>query len=324
MYMNNKSTSTRFQVLGRDYIPGYLKLHAAGALKPRVEKALAYLSSCSVCPRKCGVDRMNDEKGECDTGRYAHIASAFSHMGEEDCIRGKRGSGTIFFAGCNLKCVFCKNYDISHESSGLRVTPEYLAHMMIDLQEKDCHNINLVTPDHVLPQILEALLIAVEEGLRIPLVFNTSAYCSPEIIDLLDGVVDIYLPDFKFIDPVFSRAYLHASDYSEIVATNIKKMYDQVGDLTFDEHGIAVHGLLVRHLVMPGQLENTRSIMSFLAREISIHTYVNVMDQYYPCGLVCCDDYDELNRRIRPDEYESAIEMTQEAGLYRIDGFESD
>ncbi len=315
----NQESSSNFQILARDHIPGYLKLHSEGLLQARVEQAVELLSSCRVCPRNCGVNRLKDEVGECMTGRHALVASSFPHMGEEDCLRGNSGSGTIFFAGCNLKCVFCQNYDISHDLGGLRVTPEYMARMMMDLQEKNCHNINLVTPDHVIPQILEGLLIAVEEGLRIPLIFNSSAYCSDELLDLLDGIIDIYMPDFKFWDPVFSRAYLHASDYPEIARRSIIKMHSQVGDLHLDEKGIARRGLLVRHLVMPVESDNTRSIMNFLAEEVSIHTYVNIMDQYHPSGLVCCDDFDELNRRIRPDEFDNAIEIAHEQGLYRID-----
>ncbi len=298
---------------------GYLRLARNGELKRRAGAALERLQECRLCPRDCGVDRLNDEMGECDVGRYAKVTSSFPHLGEEECIKGQNGSGAVFFAGCNLKCIFCQNYEISHEAGGLRLAPEYLARTMLELQQKGCHNINLVTPDHVVPQILEALVIAADMGLTIPLIYNSSAYTSPETLQFMEGVVDIYLPDLKCSVPVFARAYLNAIDYPDVACRAMKAMYNQVGDLQMDETGLARHGLLVRHLVLPGDPAEMRSIFHFIATKISIHTYVHIMARYRPAGLVCCDDFDELNRRIRPEEYEQAVHLARESGLYRLD-----
>ncbi|WP_287960603.1 radical SAM protein [Caldilinea sp.] len=285
----------------------------------RAQEAIAGLAHCRVCPRDCEVDRLADKTGVCRTGRYARVSSYFPHFGEEDCLRGWRGSGTIFFTWCNLRCVFCQNFDISQEGMGVETPPEQLAAMMLDLQAQGVHNINLVTPEHVVPQVLEALVIAVEEGLRLPIVYNTSAYDSMESLRLLDGIVDIYMPDFKFWSPHLAQRYVKAKDYPEVARRVILEMHRQVGDLVIDEDGLARRGLLLRHLVMPGFLEETKAILRFVAEEISRNTYVNLMDQYYPAGRVDAQHYPELNRRLTRSEYAEAVAYAQELGLTRLD-----
>ncbi len=299
--------------------PAYLRTYESGELARRVERALELLQSCAACPRGCGVNRMADKFAVCKTGRYAIVSSYFPHHGEEDCLRGRRGSGTIFFCGCNLRCVFCQNFDISWQVRGTPTPPDRLARMMLELQSLGCHNINFVTPEHVVPQILEALPAAIEGGLRLPLVYNTSAYDSMESLALLDGVVDIYMPDFKYWDPECGRKYSRAPDYPEVARRTIKEMYRQVGDLTLDENGVARRGLLIRHLVMPGNVAGTREVMRWIAEELSPTTYVNLMPQYYPAGKVSRLEFREINRRLTPAEYESALEEAWRAGLKRLD-----
>ena len=299
--------------------PCYLALYRSGELRRRAERAVEELATCRACPRDCGINRLADKTAVCKTGRYARVASYFPHRGEEDCLRGWRGSGTIFFAWCNLRCVFCQNFDISQQPAGDEAPPERLAETMLELQEQGCHNINFVTPEHVVPQILEALPLAVEAGLRLPLVYNTSGYDALGSLRLLDGVIDIYMPDFKMWDPALSLKYLKAKDYPEAARTAIREMYRQVGDLTFDEHGLARRGLLVRHLVMPGGVAGSAEILRFLAEEISARTYVNVMDQYFPAGKVGRNPkYDDIARATDQTEYKTAVDLASEAGL-RID-----
>ncbi len=299
--------------------PAYLAAHASGALAAAVEQARDELRRCRVCPRDCDVDRLEDEIGVCRTGRYARVASAFAHFGEEDCLRGTRGSGTIFFGCCNLRCVFCQNYDISWERSGREVSPEELAELMVQLQEQGCHNINFVTPEHVVPQVLEALPTAIERGLRIPLVYNTSAYDSLRSLELLDGVVDIYMPDFKFWEPATAKRLAFAENYPEAARAAVREMHRQVGELELED-GLAVRGLLVRHLVMPEGTHQTRQIMRFLAEEISPDTYVNIMDQYHPAGRVGRNGrYAEIDRRVRDAEMRAAMSAARDAGLWRFD-----
>lgn len=303
-----------------DFRPAYLETHRSGALRGKVEEALEALAECRLCPRDCGTDRVADDKGVCKIGRLAVVSSAFPHFGEEDCLRGWKGSGTIFFAGCNLRCVFCQNFDISWEVRGREATAEEIAGEMLWLQQQGCHNINLVTPEHVVPQVLEALLPAIEGGLRLPIVYNTSAYDSLHSLRLMDGVVDIYMPDFKFWNPEIARRLTLAADYPETARAAFREMHRQVGDLTFDEQGLALRGLLVRHLVMPGGLAGTAEIVRFLAEEISPHTYVNIMDQYHPAGLVTKRPgrYPEVERRISSTEYLEAVQLAERAGL-RLD-----
>jgi putative pyruvate formate lyase activating enzyme len=301
-----------------EHQPLYLALHASGALQERAARALELLQDrCRVCPRLCKVDRLSDQPGLCRVGRHAVVASHFPHFGEENCLRGRSGSGTIFFSGCNLRCVFCQNHDISWRLQGERVTPERLASMMLELQGLGCHNINWVTPEHVVPQILEALPLAVERGLRLPTVYNTSAYDSPESLALMDGVVDVYMPDFKLWSSERSRRYLAKRDYAEVARHSVREMHRQVGDLVLDDGGMAQRGLLVRHLVMPGLLEETEAILRFLADEVGTGTYVNVMAQYYPAGRT--GEFPEIDRHVYRSEFERALELAEALGLRRLD-----
>ncbi len=302
----------------RDHEPPYLALHASGELHDRAQRALALLEDrCRVCPRLCKVDRLSDQAGLCRVGRHAVVASHFAHFGEEDCLRGQRGSGTNFFSGCNLRCVFCQNHEISWRPQGERVTPGRLARMMLELQELGCHNINWVTPEHVVPQILEALPLAVDAGLRLPTVYNTSAYDSRESLELMEGVVDVYMPDFKLWSSERTRRYLAKRDYAEVARHSVREMKRQVGDLVMDEHGMARRGLLVRHLVMPGLLDETEAILRFIATELGPGTYVNLMAQYYPAGRT--SEFPEIDRHLYRSEFERALELADELGLRGLD-----
>jgi putative pyruvate formate lyase activating enzyme len=300
--------------------PCYLGLFESGELARRVEEALNKLADCALCPRDCQIDRSAGKIAVCQCGRHARVSSYFPHFGEEDCLRGTGGSGTIFFSGCNLRCIFCQNFDISWQVEG-EVTPaSELARMMLELQAHGCHNINFVTPEHVVPQILEALLIAAQAGLRLPLVYNTGAYDSLNTLRLMDGVVDIYMPDFKFWESEMARRYLKAADYPETARAAIKEMHRQVGPLVFDEDGVARRGLLLRHLVMPRDICGTGEIMHWIARELGADTYVNIMAQYRPAGRVSRTQYPEIDRYLTQDEFQRAINAAREAGLFRLDG----
>lgn len=310
----------RFLLPSRSFEPAYLKTHASGQLQAKAQQARQLLQACRVCPRRCGVNRLQDQLGVCGVGRRAQVASVFPHFGEEDCLRGWRGSGTIFFSGCNLRCVFCQNFDISHQGDGTAVSAEHLATLMLELQAAGCHNINFVTPSHVVPQILEALELAVPQGLRRPLVYNSGGYDSLETLQLLDGVVDIYMPDFKLWKPDHCRKYLTAADYAEVARVALKGMQQQVGVLRVDEQGVALRGLLVRHLVMPGLLEDTAEILRWLAQELSPDTFVNLMDQYRPAWKARSDpSLAAINRPLRLVEFDQAVELARQAGLWRLD-----
>jgi putative pyruvate formate lyase activating enzyme len=299
------------------FTPSYIEAHRTGRLAESIRRSYQMLENCHVCPRECGVNRLRDEKGVCRTGRLAMVSSYSPHFGEEDPLVGTNGSGTIFITNCNLLCVFCQNWEISHLGEGSEVSSEALAHMMLQLQGLGCHNINFVTPTHVVPQILDALRHAIEGGLNVPLIYNTGGYDAVEALKLLEGIFDIYMPDFKFWDPEAARRYLKAPDYPEKAKEAIREMHRQVGDLTLDEKGIAMRGMLLRHLVMPGGLAGTREIMRFVSREISPDTYVNIMDQYHPCGNAA--KYPPLDRRISRDEYEEALRAAREEGISRLD-----
>jgi putative pyruvate formate lyase activating enzyme len=307
-----------FFLSSQSFEPAYLHLYRTGELKQRAQEAIESLRSCCGCPRKCRDDRLAGETGVCKTGRFACVTSYSSHRGEEDCLSGWRGSGTIFFSNCNLRCPFCQNFDSSERGYGTETYPERLAEMMLELQGAGCHNINLVTPSHVVSQVLEALLLAVEGGLRLPIVYNTSAFDALESLHRLDGVVDIYMPDFKIWDPRMALKYLAAKDYPQEARRAIKEMHRQVGELKVDEQGLAKRGVLVRHLVMPGGIAGMGEIAKFLAHEISPHTYLNVMRQYFPAGKVSNGNFAEIDRRITPQEYNNAVEAAQKAGLYRF------
>lgn len=297
--------------------PSYLQLHRQGTLGERVEKAVAVLNACRLCPHECGVNRLAGERGICRTGRHAKVASYHAHFGEEAPLVGRFGSGTIFISSCNLFCLFCQNYEISHLSEGVEVAPEQMAAMMLRLARKGCHNINFVTPTHVVPQILEGLLIAAEEGLDVPLVYNSGGYDSVETLKLLEGIFDIYMPDFKFWDSQQAARFCRAVDYRERAVEAIREMHRQVGDLELDSNGIALRGLLVRHLVMPHNLAGTPDVMRFLADEISINTYVNIMDQYRPCYRSAEDRL--INRPVTGEEFNRAVASAEAAGLRRLD-----
>jgi putative pyruvate formate lyase activating enzyme len=305
----------------RGFQPAYLETHAQGRLATKAEAARRLLGPCKLCPRECGMDRCADQKGFCNTGRSARVSSAFAHFGEEQCLRGWHGSGTIFFAGCTLGCVFCQNHDISQPGEGEELTACEFAEVMLSLQSVGCHNINLVTPTHAVPQILRALLIAIPRGLRLPLVYNTSGYDALETLRLLDGVVDIYMPDFKLWNEATCAKYLRARDYGQTARAAIRAMYQQVGALHLDEDGLAVRGLLVRHLVMPGLLADTRGILHWLAGELSADTYLNLMDQYHPAHKVVTEpELSAINRRATVSEYRHALQEAALAGLWRLDG----
>jgi len=308
-----------FRMKRSDFEPAYLRAWRSGALQRKIAEALTALEHCTLCPRDCHVNRLQNRFAVCKTGRFAVVSSYFPHRGEEDCLRGTRGSGTIFFSWCNLRCVFCQNYDISWQGEGAATRPEELARMMLELQARGCHNINFVTPEHVVPQILEALPPAIEGGLRLPLVYNTSAYDSLHSIELMDGVVDVYMPDFKFWDPEMARIYSKAPNYPEAARCAIRAMHRQVGDLVFDEDGLALRGLLLRHLVMPGEIAGTREIMAWVARALGPDTYVNIMPQYYPAGKVSAAQYVEINRAISYREFQDALAAARTAGLWRLD-----
>ena len=297
--------------------PSYLKKRQSGQLARIKENLISMLESCSLCPRECDVNRLAGEEGFCKTGRKAKVASYNAHFGEESPLVGKHGSGTIFISSCNLLCSFCQNFDISHLGEGLEVEPEQIAAMMLELQERGCHNINFVTPTHVIPQIVEALEHAVKAGLKVPLVYNSSGYDKKKTLELLDGIFDIYMPDFKFWNNKWADKLCQAPDYREVTLTALKEMHRQVGDLMIDQEGIAKRGILVRHLVMPGDIAGTSDIVQFIADEISANTYVNIMDQYRPCGRA--SEEKEINRTLTATEFREALETAKRAGLIRLD-----
>ncbi len=297
--------------------PVYIETCKSGLLQEITGKAYNILKSCNLCPRNCEIDRYSKERGICKTGIYAQISSYQPHFGEEDVLVGSGGSGTIFFTNCNLLCNFCQNYDISHLGYGEEMTDEQLSNLMLYLQNKGCHNINFVTPSHVVPQILSALKLAIEKGLNIPLVYNTSSYDKVSTLKLLDGVIDIYMPDFKFIDKAKTELTMNAPDYPVVAKSAIKEMFMQVGDLVINESGIAIRGLLIRHLVMPGDLDGTRQIMKFIANEISLNSYVNVMPQYRPAGQA--RRMKQFSYPLSNVEYENALEIAWEEGIIRLD-----
>ncbi len=303
-----------------DFEPAYLAAWRSGELAAKVAAAREELHSCLACPRDCGVDRMADERGVCHVGRHTLVASAFPHFGEEDCLRGTRGSGTIFFSFCNLKCVFCQNWDISQAPAGTEHDAEALARLMLRLQAAGCHNANLVTPEHVAPQIVEALATAVPAGLRLPLVYNTSAYDGLASLRLMEGLVDIYMPDFKFWEPETARRLARAHDYPAVARAAITEMHRQVGVLRVGVDGLARRGVLVRHLVMPGQTAQAAAIFTWLAEEISPDTYLNIMAQYRPMHRVAGNErYAAIDRRPRRDEIAAAYDAARTAGLWRFD-----
>ena len=299
--------------------PSYLALWRTGELRARVARAHSRLADCDLCARFCHVDRLEGITGAvCRTGERARVYSHGPHFGEEDPLRGTRGSGTIFFSWCNFRCDFCQNWTISQEGAGEEVEPEVLATLMLELQDQGCHNINLVTPSHVVAQTLAALEIAADRGLALPLVYNTGGYDSLPALELLDGVVDIYMPDMKYGDVNSARRTSHAPDYPRVNQAAVKEMHRQVGDLVLDERGLAVRGLLVRHLVLPGGMAGTGGVLEFLGREISRRTYDNLMGQYRPCYRA--EEIEPLARPISRVEWNEALALADAYGLTRLDG----
>ena len=297
--------------------PVYLETQRRGLLQAKIDAAYDILSRCNLCPRNCLVDRHHGELGLCRTGDLPVVSSYAPHFGEEDPLVGRHGSGTIFFTHCNLYCLFCQNWEISHGGEGEEVSVEDLAAMMLVLQKRGCHNLNFVTPSHQVYQILAALPAAIAGGLTVPLVYNTGGYDALETLRLLDGVVDIYLPDFKFWDPQVAKDLCQAEDYPEIARQAVTEMHCQVGDLMVDDNGVARRGLLVRHLVLPDGLAGTKEVMEFLAREVSPRTYVNVMGQYRPCGRAA--EHPILRKFLTGLEHEEALRLARQAGLTRLD-----
>jgi putative pyruvate formate lyase activating enzyme len=295
----------------------YLRLLESGELRNRVSEAYVNLSICNVCAWNCPVDRRAGKTGVCRTGIRAKVSSYGPHLGEEDPLRGWRGSGTIFFTRCNLSCQYCQNHDISQTDAGQEVEPEELAVIMLELQNRGCHNINFVSPSHVVPQILASVLIAAQAGLRLPLVYNTGGYDSLASLRLLDGVVDIYMPDIKYASSKIARQYSKVRNYPEVNQSAIREMHRQVGDLQINERGLTSRGLLVRHLILPNNLAGTDKVVEFLAEEISPNTYLNLMDQYRPAYKA--HYHPDLNRRITSQEYETAVDWAHQAGLRRLD-----
>jgi putative pyruvate formate lyase activating enzyme len=326
-----------------DFTPAYLEPAVRESMPARVSRALAELESCCACPRSCGINRLADETKFCNIGRHARVSSAFAHLGEEDCLRGWRGSGTIFFSSCNLQCVFCQNWDISQALAGEALNAEEIAALMLRLQASGCHNINFVTPEHVVPQLVEAIAVALDRtdsasclrasvpsSLSVPLVYNTSAYDAVESLHLMEGLVDIYMPDFKFWSSDTSKRLAKAKDYPDAAKAAIREMHRQVGDLRFTPDGLACRGLLIRHLVMPGQLDESAAIFRWLAEEISPDTHINIMGQYRPehevgrrapsgrrdAGSIL---FEEINRRPTREEMVEAYRLARDAGLWRFD-----
>jgi len=306
------------QEKARSWVPAYEKLEKEGELSRRVERAYSIFEHCELCPRRCGMNRKKGERGFCQAPAQAMVFSAHPHFGEEEPLVGQGGSGTIFFSNCNLRCVFCQNWQISQEGQGWEVSDEEVAEMMIKLQKIGCHNINLVTPTHVMPNILKATQIACRKGLRLPLVYNTSGYERLEILKILDGVVDIYMPDLKYMDDEMAAKYSSgAQDYPEVTQKAILEMHRQVGELFIDHRGIALRGLIIRHLVMPNRVAGTEKFVQWVAENLPKSTYVNIMAQYHPEYKAF--DYPEIARRITREEFLEAMDAAKKYGLTNLD-----
>ena len=295
--------------------PSYVKLYESGELNEIIERLYKILESCELCPRKCRVNRLKGEKGYCRSGSELIVSSYGPHFGEEPELVGRHGSGTIFLTNCNLLCVYCQNYDISHLGYGEEVSIEEAADMMLSLQKRGCHNINLVTPTHFAPQLVKATEAAASRGLKIPIVWNCGGYENVEIIKLLDGIVGIYMPDIKYSEREPAKRYSNALDYFERSREAVKEMYRQVGGLKVDERGIAYRGLLIRHLVLPNNLAGSEKVLEFIVNELSKECYVNIMAQYRSCGKAY--EYEELSRKPTLNEYFRVVDFARKLGLYR-------
>lgn len=303
---------------GKPFEAAYRQLARTGVLAERVREASRRLRNCDLCARYCHVDRTKTIRGAvCRTGERAVVYSAGPHHGEEDCLRGTGGSGTIFFSFCNLRCVYCQNWDISWQGEGREVSTDELAAMMLRLQAAGCHNINFVTPSHVVAQIVAAVDRAAAQGLTLPLVYNTGGYDSPEALALLDGVIDIYMPDMKYGDPELAHRFSHVRNYVRVNQAAVREMHRQVGDLVLDGNGLACRGLMVRHLVLPNRIAGSEDVMRFIAEAISPNTYLNLMDQYRPCYRA--DEHPGLDRPITKTEFREAVDLAARYGLRRLD-----
>ena len=290
----------------------YLKL-GADEITKRVTQAKQILKQCVLCPRQCHVNRSTDELSFCESGSEVIISSAGPHQGEEPPISGSKGSGTIFFTNCNLKCVFCQNYQISQQGQGHPITTGELANTMLSLQQQGCHNINLVSPTHFVPQILETLALAIPKGLNLPIVYNTNGYDSLETLKLLDGIVDIYLPDIKYADDQYANEYSGAGNYVKHNRLALKEMYRQIGNLAINNSGIAQKGLLIRHLILPNRLAGTFDCLDFIAKEISKDAFISLMSQYHPSHKA--HQHPLINRHLTPAEYKEVVEYAEKLGL---------
>jgi putative pyruvate formate lyase activating enzyme len=307
--------SKKFTGIKLEFEPSYLKLYESGELVGRIEKLYKILESCELCPRKCRVNRLEGEKGRCKSGEKLVVSSYFPHFGEEPELVGRYGSGTIFLTNCNLLCIYCQNYDISHLGYGEEVSTDEAAEMMLKLQNQGCHNINFVTPTHFAPQLVKTTEIAARRGLKLPIVWNCGGYENAEIIKLLDGIVDIYMPDIKYSESEPAKKYSNATDYFERCKESVKEMHCQVGDLKVNARGIAYRGLLIRHIVLPNGLAGSEKVLEFIAEELSKECYVNIMAQYRPCGKAY--EYKELSRSITSIEYSKVVVFATKLGLHR-------
>jgi putative pyruvate formate lyase activating enzyme len=307
------------QAARTDFSPAYLRLRESGELERRARTLRSIYRACRLCPRQCRANRLGGRTGVCHGGARARVYSAHPHFGEERPLVGRGGSGTIFFSYCNLRCVYCQNWEIAHEGEGREVDDGELARMMLDLQDRGCHNINLVTPTHYVPSIVAALLVAVDRGLRVPVVYNCGGYEPVEVVKLLDGIVDIYLADFKYADSRAAARYsAGVKDYPEVAAAAIAEMHRQVGELVVDEEGIALRGLMIRHLVLPENLAGTDRFVHWVGQQLTASTYVNIMGQYRPARRAF--EFPELARATTTAEYRRAREWAHAAGLTRLDG----
>jgi len=314
----NSSAQTLCTMPRKDFEAAYLRLERSGELAERARALYSIYRSCRLCPRQCGVNRLKGEKGVCSSTSRAKVYSAHAHFGEEKPLVGRGGSGTIFFSNCNLLCVFCQNWEINHRGDGSYASDENIGRLMIDLQDSGCHNINLVTPTHCVPNTVQGLRSAIKRGLRVPIVYNCGGYEPVEIIKLLDGIVDIYLPDYKYTDNAMAEKYSSgATGYPEVAAAAIEEMHRQVGEVVVDEKGVALRGLMIRHLVLPHNIAGTDKFVQFVAKKLSTSTYVNIMAQYRPEHQA--HKYPELSRRLTRDEYPQAIRWAREAGLTQLD-----
>ena len=299
--------------------PGYLKLAASGELKERLQRLKSKLENCTLCPRECGVDRTAGEEGFCKMGTTLNVSGTHPHFGEEAPLVGSHGSGTIFLTGCNLRCIYCQNFEISHLGIGEPISEIELSSRMLKLQKIGCHNINFVTPTHFVPQIVEGILLAEKKGLKIPIVYNCGGYEKVETLKLLDGIIDIYMPDMKYGRSEDAKKYSQAKDYPELCFKAVSEMHRQVGDLKMDKKGIAYRGLLVRHLILPSDIAGSDIVFKFLAEKISKRTYINIMDQYHP--QFNAYKYEELNQPPSRKEYKDAVKLADSYGLTRGESY---